>query len=99
MKELINYLAKNLAGKPDEVLVTETPGREATLLELTVADEDLNLIIGKHGRTIKAMRSLLAASSAKCGRRFTLKIADEPNVFHKPVGTDGSGPEQESIND
>lgn len=77
MKELVTYLATSLAGHPDEVCVTETPGEQGVLLELAAADDDLHRLIGKHGRTIKAMRSLLAASAAKSGQRYYLKIAGE----------------------
>ena len=92
VKELVNYLAKSLAGRPEDVVVAETPGDKAALLELTVADEDLNHLIGKHGRTIKAMRSLLAASSAKRGRRYALKITGEPSLTEP--GETGGGPEE-----
>ncbi len=74
MKELVAYLARSLAGRPEDVAVVETPGEKGVTLELTVADGDLNALIGRQGRTIKAMRSLLAASSAKRGGRFFLKI-------------------------
>ncbi len=77
MKDLIAYLAGSLAGRPEDVRVTESPGEKGTTLELTVADEDLNHLIGKQGRTVKAMRSLLAAASAKSGRRCFLTIAAE----------------------
>lgn len=95
MKELVNYLAKSLAGRPEDVVVAETPGEKATLLELTVADEDLNHLIGKHGRTIKAMRSLLAASSAKSGRRYALKITGEPSL-PEPGEADGGSEDTEA---
>jgi predicted RNA-binding protein YlqC (UPF0109 family) len=88
---LISYLAKSLAGRPEDVVVAETPGDKAVMLELTVADEDLNHLIGKHGRTIKAMRSLLAAAAAKSGCRFSLKITGEPSLAN-PGEADG-GPE------
>ena len=100
MKELINYLATSLAGRPEDVVVAETQSDKGALLELTVADEDLNHLIGKHGRTIKAMRSLLAASSAKSGRRYSLKITGEPSLTDS--GEAEGGPEeagQESPND
>ena len=74
MKELISYVARALAGQPDQVTVTEIAGDNGSLLELRVADEDLNHLIGKQGRTAKAMRSLLAAASAKAGRKWRLKI-------------------------
>ena len=91
MKELINYLAKSLAGRPQDVMVAETTGDKGALLELTVADEDLNHLIGKHGRTIKAMRSLLAASAAKSGRRYSLKITGEPSLAGPGEAEGGPG--------
>lgn len=75
MKELALYLAQALVGRPEEVVALESSGEnDALTLELTVAGEDLNQIIGKQGRTIKAMRTLLAAAAAKKGQRAFLKI-------------------------
>lgn len=74
MKELIEYLACSLAGRPDEVRVSKSVGENGALLELRVAEEDINQIIGKKGRTARAMRSLLAAACAKKGGRWRLKI-------------------------
>ena len=75
MKELVTYLARSLAGRPDEVVVTDSISDKGLTLNLKVADEDLNHLIGKQGRTIKAMRSLLAAAAVKDGRRVFLKIS------------------------
>lgn len=78
MKELIVYLAGALAGKPEEVAAAEKTDENGRLtLELSVAETDLNQIIGKQGRTIKAMRTLLAAAAAKKGRRIFLKVTAE----------------------
>lgn len=74
VKELISYVARALAGQPEQVTVTEIAGENGSRLELRVADGDLNHLIGKQGRTAKAMRSLLAAASAKAGRKWRLKI-------------------------
>lgn len=75
MKELVTYLARSQAGRPDDVMVTESVTDKGVTVELKVADEDLNHLIGKQGRTIKAMRSLLAAAAVKSGRRFFLRIS------------------------
>lgn len=83
MKELIEYLASALAERPEEVRVTESLEEKGPLLTLTVAPEDQSRLIGKEGRTIRAMRSLLAAAAAKSGVRHTLKIAG-------PDGDNGS---------
>jgi len=75
LKELIEYLASALAERPEEVRVTESPGEKGPLLLLTAAPEDQSRLIGKEGRTIRAMRSLLAAAAAKTGVRHVLKVA------------------------
>ena len=75
MKELIEYLASALAERPEEVRVTESRDEKGPLLLLTAAPEDQSRLIGKEGRTIRAMRSLLAAAAAKTGERYILKIA------------------------
>ncbi|UQZ89885.1 RNA-binding protein [Deltaproteobacteria bacterium Smac51] len=74
MKELVTYLAGALATHPDEVAVTECAKDNGVVLELQVAAEDLTHVIGKQGRTARAMRSLLSAAGAKAGSRYFLKI-------------------------
>ena len=69
MKDLITYIAKALVDKPEEVKVTEIVGDQTSVLELKVAKEDLGKVIGKQGRTARAMRTLLSASSAKIRKR------------------------------
>ena len=75
-KELIEYIARSLVDDPDEVLVTETPGEQAAVIELTVAKEDLGKVIGKQGRTARAMRTLLSAARAGAGKRLVLEILE-----------------------
>lgn len=76
MKELILYIAKSLVDKPEEVRVSEIDGEQTTVLELKVAKEDLGKVIGKQGRTARAMRTLLSAASTKCGKRTVLEILE-----------------------
>lgn len=76
MKDLILYIAKSLVDKPDEVRVSEIDGEQTTVLELKVAKEDLGKVIGKQGRTARAMRTLLSAASTKCGKRAVLEILE-----------------------
>lgn len=76
MKELIEYIAASLVDKPDEVLVTQVEGDQATVLELKVAKEDLGKVIGKQGRTAKALRTILAAASGKAEKRVSLEILE-----------------------
>ena len=76
MKELIKFIAKALVDKPDQVEVTEVEGERTSVLELKVAKEDLGKIIGKQGRTARAIRTILAAGSAKINKRVVLEIME-----------------------
>lgn len=76
MKELIEYIAKALVDKPDEVSVKETEGERTTILELRVAQEDLGKVIGKEGRTARSMRVILNAAGTKLGKRCVLEILE-----------------------
>ena len=77
MKDLITYIAKALVDNPEEVTVSEVVGDQTSVLELKVAKEDLGKVIGKQGRTARAMRTLLSASSAKIRKRTVLEIVEE----------------------
>jgi len=77
MKDLITYIAKALVDNPEEVKVSEIIGDQTSVLELKVAKEDLGKVIGKQGRTARAMRTLLSASSAKIRKRTVLEIVEE----------------------
>ena len=76
MKELINYIAQALVDRPEEVSVTEVEGNQTSVLELKVAKEDLGKVIGKQGRTARAMRTILSAASAKIKKRTVLEIIE-----------------------
>ena len=76
MKELIEYMAKVLVDNPDEVRVTELEGRQTSVIELRVANEDLGKVIGKQGRTARAMRTILGAASTKIKKRSVLEILE-----------------------
>ena len=76
MKELILYIAKSLVDHPEEVQVSAIEGEQPTVLELKVAKEDLGKVIGKQGRTARAMRTLLSAASTKCRKRAVLEILE-----------------------
>ena len=76
MKALIENIARALVDNPDAVSVREVEGDQATVLELTVAPEDLGKVIGRQGRTVRAMRSLLGAASIRAGRRTLLEIME-----------------------
>jgi predicted RNA-binding protein YlqC (UPF0109 family) len=76
LKELITYIAGALVDKPDEVQVTEVEGEQTTVLELRVAKEDLGKVIGRQGRTARAMRTILGAASSKVKKRCVLEILE-----------------------
>jgi uncharacterized protein len=75
LKETIETIAKALVDHPDEVEVREVDG-ETTVLELRVAPQDLGKVIGKQGRTARAIRTLLRAVGVKYGKRFLLEIVE-----------------------
>jgi len=76
MKALISYIAQALVDRPEEVKVTEVEGDQTSVLELKVAKEDLGKVIGKQGRTARAMRTILSAASAKLKKRTVLEIIE-----------------------
>ncbi len=76
MKDLIEYIAKALVDTPDAVEVTELGDHEASVIKLKVSKDDLGKIIGKKGRTAKAMRTLLHVSAARAQKRSTLEIIE-----------------------
>lgn len=76
MKDLVKEIAKSLVDHPEKVDVTENKGGYTSVFELSVAKEDLGKVIGKHGRTASAMRTILNAASARENRRSVLEILD-----------------------
>jgi predicted RNA-binding protein YlqC (UPF0109 family) len=77
MKELVEYVARFLVRNPDAVSVTETVRDGVPTLELRVADEDLGRVIGKEGRTAKALRAILNAAAARRNQRVVLDIVEK----------------------
>ena len=77
MKELVELIAKALVDQPDKVVVTQLEGEQTTILELKVAPEDLGKVIGKQGRTARAIRILLGAGGMKLKRRYNLEIIEK----------------------
>lgn len=76
MKDLITYIAKALVDNPDAVEVTVVAGERTSVIELKVAKEDLGKVIGKQGRTARALRTILAAASTKINKRAVLEIIE-----------------------
>ncbi|TFG37931.1 MAG: KH domain-containing protein [Syntrophobacterales bacterium] len=76
MKDLIKYIAQALVDYPDEVVCTEVSGEQTSVIELRVRKEDLGKVIGKQGKTAKAMRTILSAASSKLHKRSVLEIIE-----------------------
>ena len=76
MKEMIEMIAKALVDSPEQVSVRAIEGEQSTVLELKVAQTDLGKVIGKQGRTARAIRTILGAAGMKLRRRFTLEILE-----------------------
>ena len=74
MGELVKYIAINLVDKPEEVKVVEKQGDHATIIELTVAPDDMGKVIGKQGRIAKAIRAVVKAASLKTGQNVLVEI-------------------------
>ncbi len=77
MKELVEIIAKALADHPEEVRVKSSEGAQVTVLELQVHTEDLGKVIGRQGRTAKAIRTVLGAAGIKTRKRYTLEILED----------------------
>lgn len=76
MKELIAYIAEALVDDPEQVVVSEVEGEQTSVIELKVAKDDLGKVIGKQGRTARAMRTILSAVSTKMRKRAVLEILE-----------------------
>ena len=76
MKELIAFIARSLVDDPDAVTVTEREEEDTVIIDLAVAKSDLGKVIGKQGRTARAMRTLLATAASKEGKRYRMDILE-----------------------
>jgi predicted RNA-binding protein YlqC (UPF0109 family) len=76
LKDLVDFMARSLVDQPDKVSVNEVAGEQTTVVELSVAKEDLGKVIGKQGRTAKSMRTILNAASTKLHKRSVLEIME-----------------------
>lgn len=77
MKDLVEAIARALVDHPDDVQVRAVDGSQVTVLELRVHPEDLGKVIGRQGRTAKAVRTLLGAAGMKLRKRYTLEILED----------------------
>ncbi|MGD8774589.1 MAG: KH domain-containing protein [Syntrophobacterales bacterium] len=77
MRELVEIMAKALVDNPDQLEVSEIAGSDTLVIELKPAKEDIGKIIGKKGRNVQAMRTILNAASAKVRKRVILEIIEQ----------------------
>ena len=75
-KELVEYIARSLVDDPDRVEVCEQESEQGTVIRLSVSQEDIGKIIGRQGRTARAIRTLIGAVSAKSKKRAFLEIVE-----------------------
>jgi predicted RNA-binding protein YlqC (UPF0109 family) len=75
-KEMIEFIAKALVDHPEQVRVSEVEGERTSVIELSVAKDDLGKVIGKQGRTARSIRVILGAASANLGKRSVLEIIE-----------------------
>jgi uncharacterized protein len=80
MMELVEYLAKALVDKPDQVNIQQTEGEAVTILEIRVAPEDAGKVIGKDGRIANAIRTIVKAAGAKNKKRVTVEIMTQERM-------------------
>lgn len=76
MKEAVETIVKSLVDKPEEVVITEEPSGKSVTIKVNVAESDMGKLIGREGRTIKAIRSILYIASQKHGTRFVLDVVE-----------------------
>ncbi|MBC8413139.1 MAG: KH domain-containing protein [Nitrospira sp.] len=76
MKQLVESMAKALVDKPEEVVISEVLGERTTVFELRVDTNDLGKVIGKQGKTARAMRTIMSAAGTKLGKRCVLEILE-----------------------
>jgi hypothetical protein len=76
MKEIIETIVQALVDQPDRVIVKEIGGARTSILELKVAKADIGKVIGKQGRTVTALRTILSAASAKVNKRSVLEVLE-----------------------
>lgn len=76
LRELVVFLARALVDNPDQVEVREVQAEQTTVLELSVAKEDMGKVIGKQGRTAKALRTVVNAAATKLRKRVVLEIVE-----------------------
>jgi len=87
MKEFVEYVVKNLVDKPHEVCVNEVAATNTLIVELRVAKRDIGKVIGKRGKNINALRTLLTSAANPLGVRVTLEIVEEKQTYSESQGS------------
>ena len=82
MQEFVAYIVKNLVDHPDKVKISEVGGTQTLIIELSVEKADIGKIIGKRGKTINAIRTLLMSVASRNGLRVNLEILEEGESNH-----------------
>jgi hypothetical protein len=82
MKEFVEYIVKNLVDRPDQVKINEVGGTNTLIIELSVEKSDIGKVIGKKGKTINAIRTLLMSVASRNGLRVNLEILEEEAHHH-----------------
>ncbi|MBI5400280.1 KH domain-containing protein [Candidatus Saganbacteria bacterium] len=80
MKELVEYIARALADKPDQVEVKETAAESITIIEIRMAPEDAGKIIGREGRMINSIRAIVKAAAAKQNKKVTVEVITDDKI-------------------
>ena len=94
MKEFVEYIVKNLVDYPDKVKINEVGGTHTLIVELSVAKSDIGKIIGKKGKTINSIRTLLMSVASRNGLRVNLEILEEGGS--KSIEANEEGPSNAS---
>lgn len=76
IKDIVEFIAQALVDRPDEVSVSEVEGEQTSVIELRVAKDDMGKVIGKQGRTARAIRTVLNAAATKARKRVVLEIVE-----------------------
>ncbi len=96
MKQLVEYIARALVDRPEAVELKVTPGEGGALYELKVAPDDVGKVIGRDGRTVNALRTVLSAAAQKKGEKARLEVLDDrrngSNAAAAPAGTPPATP-------
>ena len=86
VSEKLEHVVRLMVDQPEEIEIDEIPHQKGTAFELRVAEEDLGKVIGRQGRTARALRTLLSAREERDGERYSLEIIDDSAVPVSPAG-------------